>query len=77
LFFLRGIALIKCNLARILGEKKLKVAEVARDIDVHKNIIYRLYNETAVRIDLAVIEKICRYLEISIGEFFEIIDEQK
>ena len=69
--------MIKCNLARILGEKKLKVAEVARDIDVHKNIIYRLYNETAVRIDLAVIEKLCRYLEISIGEFFEIIDEQE
>lgn len=74
--FCRGSNLIKCNLARILGEKKLKVAEVARDIDVHKNIIYRLYNETAVRVDLAVIEKLCRYLDVSIGEFFEIMDEK-
>ena len=74
--FCRGGNLIKCNLARILGEKKLKVAEVARDIDVHKNIIYRLYNETAVRVDLAVIEKLCRYLDISIGEFFEITEDE-
>ena len=67
--------MIKCNLARILGEKKLKVAEVARDIDVHKNIIYRFYNETAVRVDLSVIEKLCRYLDVSIGEFFELEDD--
>ena len=66
----------KCNLARILGEKKLKVAEVARDIDVHKNIIYRFYNETAIRIDLSVVEKLCRYLDVSIGEFFELADDE-
>jgi putative transcriptional regulator len=68
--------LIKCNLARILGEKKLKVAEVARDIDVHKNVIYRFYNETAVRVDLSVIEKLCRYLDVSIEEFFELVDDE-
>lgn len=68
--------MIKCNLARILGEKKLKVAEVARDIDVHKNIIYRFYNETAVRIDLTVVEKLCRYLDVNIGEFFELADDE-
>jgi putative transcriptional regulator len=71
------LILIKCNLARILGEKKLKVSEVARDIDVHKNIIYRFYNETAVRIDLSVVEKICRYLDVSIGEFLELADGGK
>ncbi|MFT5758564.1 MAG: putative transcriptional regulator [Alteromonadaceae bacterium] len=68
--------MIKCNLARILGEKKLKVAEVARDIDVHKNVIYRFYNETAVRVDLSVIEKLCRYLDVSIEEFFELVDDE-
>ena len=68
--------MIKCNLARLLGERKLKVAEVARELDVHKNVIYRLYNETAVRIDLSVVEKLCRYFDVSIGEFFELAEDE-
>lgn len=68
--------MIKCNLARLLGEKKLKVAEVARELDIHKNIIYRLYNETAVRVDLSTVEKLCRYLDVSVGEFFELTNEE-
>lgn len=64
-------------MARLLGERKLKVAEVARELDIHKNIIYRLYNETAVRIDLSVVEKLCRYLDVSIGDFFELADDEE
>lgn len=66
--------MIKCYLSRILGDKKLKVAEVARDTGINKNTLHRLYNETATRIDLEVVEQLCRYLEIEIGELFEIVD---
>ena len=64
--------MIKCYLSRILGDKKLKVAEVARDTGINKNTLHRLYNETATRIDLEVVEQLCRYLDIEIGELFEI-----
>lgn len=63
--------MIKCNLSKILGEKRIKVAELAREIDVHKNTIHRLYNETATRIDIEVIDKVCTYLDIEVGELFE------
>ena len=68
--------MIKCNLSRILGEKRIKVAELAREIDVNKNTIHRLYNETATRIDIEVIDKICIYLDIDVGELFESINEE-
>jgi putative transcriptional regulator len=67
--------MIKCNLSRILGEKRIKVAELAREIDVNKNTIHRLYNETATRIDIEVIDKICIYLDIDVGELFESINK--
>lgn len=67
--------MIKCYLSRILGDKKLKVAEVARDTGINKNTLHRLYNETATRVDLEVVEQLCRYLDIEIGELFEITDE--
>ncbi|MCG6202882.1 helix-turn-helix domain-containing protein [Psychromonas antarctica] len=67
--------MIRCNLSKILGEKRIKVAELARETGVNKNTIHRLYNETATRIDIEVIEKLCCFLEVGIGELFEIISE--
>jgi len=64
--------MIKCHLSTILGERKLKVAEVARDTSINKNTLHRLYNETATRIDLDVIEKLCLYLNVGIDELLEI-----
>lgn len=66
--------MVKCHLSRILGERKLKVAEVARDTGINRNTIHRLYNETATRLELDVIEQLCRYLDIAIGDLFEIQD---
>ncbi|HCH49495.1 MAG TPA: hypothetical protein DEV59_02155 [Proteus sp.] len=33
--------------------------------------ITRLYNETATRIDLDVIDTLCSYLQVSVGELLE------
>jgi len=74
LFFRRSI-LIRCNLSRILGEKRLKVAEVARDTGINKNTIHRLYNESVTRIDIEVIDVLCRYLDIQIGDLFELVED--
>ena len=67
--------MIKCNLSTILGERKLKVAEVARDSGINKNTLHRLYNETATRVDLEVVEKLCKFLDIRIEDLFEIVDK--
>lgn len=66
--------MIRCRLSVVLGEKKLKVAEVARETGVNKNTIHRLYNETATRIDLEAIEKLCRYLDVEVGDMFVLED---
>lgn len=62
--------MLRCRLSVILGEKKLKVAELSRATDVNKNTLHRLYNETATRIELDAVEKICTYLDIEVGELF-------
>lgn len=65
--------MIKCHLSRILGERKQKIAEVARETGINRNTLHRLYNETATRVELEVIEQLCRYLEIEVGELFELV----
>jgi putative transcriptional regulator len=62
---------IKCHLSRIMGEKKLRVADVSRAIGVHRNAITLLYEESATRVDLETIDKLCDYLECKISDIFE------
>ncbi len=68
--------MIKCHLSRLMGERKLKIADVARFTGLHRNTITLLYDETAVRVDLDAIEKLCTLLECKIEDLFEIIPEE-
>jgi len=66
--------MIKCHLSRLMGERKLKVIDVARDTGLHRNTVTLLYQESAVRIDLDTLETLCRYFHVSVGEFLELTD---
>ena len=63
--------MIKCNLSRILGEKKLKISDVARDTGINRGTLTRLYQETAERVDLDVMDHLCSYLDCEVGELFQ------
>ena len=65
---------IKCHLSRLMGEKKVKVVDVAAATGLHRNTLSLLYKETAVRVDLDAIEKLCRYFGVRVGELFELVD---
>jgi putative transcriptional regulator len=62
---------IKCHLSRLMGEHKMKIADVARDTGLHRNTITLLYNETAARVDLDAMDKLCTLFQVSVGELFE------
>lgn len=63
--------MIKCHLSRLMGERKLKIADVARETGLHRNTVTLLYDETAARVDLDAIDRLCTYFGISVGELFE------
>lgn len=64
--------MIKCHLSRLMGEKKLKIADVARDTGINRGTITRLYQETAIRVDFEVLEKLCVYLDCELSELLEV-----
>jgi putative transcriptional regulator len=55
-----------------MGEKKLKISDVAKDAGINRGTITRLYHETAVRVDFEVLEKLCVYLNCGIEELLEL-----
>ncbi|MFY9510295.1 MAG: helix-turn-helix transcriptional regulator [Rubrivivax sp.] len=63
--------MIKCHLSRLMGERKLKIADVSRETGLHRNTITLLYDETAVRVDLEAIDKLCALFDIAVGDLLE------
>jgi putative transcriptional regulator len=68
------LEMIKCHLSRLMGEKKLKISDVARDTGINRGTITRLYQETAVRVEFEVLEKLCLYLNCEISELLELAE---
>jgi putative transcriptional regulator len=66
---------IKCHLSRLMGERKVRVADVALATGIHRNLITLLYREDAKRIEFAAMDKLCRYFGVTVGELFELRDK--
>lgn len=69
--------MIKCHLSRLMGERKMKIVDVARETGLHRNTVTLLYNETATRIDLESIDRLCRLFGCQVSDLFEYRDDEK
>jgi putative transcriptional regulator len=69
--------MIRCYLSRILGERRLKISDVARDTDINRGTITRLYHETFTRIEIDVVNTLCKYLKCRIEDLFEFLPDEK
>ena len=54
-----------------MGERKLRIADVARETGLSRGTITAYYKETAVRVELGDIDRICKFLDCEVGELFE------
>jgi len=67
--------MIKCHLSKLMGEKKLKTSEIARITGLHRNTITLLYRESATRVDMDTINKMCVLFECQVSDLFEYIPD--
>lgn len=65
--------MVRCYLSRLMGERKMKIVDVAKSTGLHRNTITLLYNETASRVDLDTIDKLCRLFDCKVQDLFEFI----
>lgn len=68
--------MIRCHLARLMGEHKMKISDVATQTGLHRNTVTLLYKETAQRIDLEAMDKLCQLFDCTVADLFEYIDEK-
>lgn len=68
--------MIKCHLSRLMGEKKVKIADVSRVTGINRGTLTRLYQETAERVDLDVLDKLCLYFGCKAGDLLEHVSKK-
>ncbi|HIF9077283.1 helix-turn-helix domain-containing protein [Photobacterium damselae] len=63
--------MIKCHLSHMMGERKLKILDVIRETGLSRNTVTLLYKETAQKVDLEAIDKLCVLFNCQVGELLE------
>jgi putative transcriptional regulator len=64
-------AMIRCYLSRLMGEKRVRVVDVARATRISRNMLAKLYHERAKRIELADLARLCEYFSCPVGALLE------
>lgn len=64
---------IQSRLSRLMGEKRVRIIDVARATGISRNMLSKLYYDRAQRVDLVDVAKLCEYLNCSVGDLFELV----
>ena len=62
--------MLRLNLPVLFAQKGLRVADAERDTDISRTTLYRMYNNESSRVDLEILEKLCRYLDCEPSDLF-------
>lgn len=65
--------MIRCHLSLLMGRDKLRISDVAKRTGLNRSTVTALYNETATRVDLPAVERLCSLFQCQVGELFEIV----
>jgi putative transcriptional regulator len=67
--------MIRCHLGRLLGDRKLKIADVVRDTGINRGTLTRLYYETSERVELEALDRLCEYFGCEIEQLLEYVPD--
>lgn len=63
--------MIKNNLSRILGEKRIKITHLSKETGISRTTLTAIYYDRSEGISFQVLEKLCKYFNCKIDEIFE------
>ena len=68
---------IRIHLGRLLGERKMRMAELSRTTSISKNALSDLYYEKVKAVRFDTLEKVCEALRCTTGELIEYQPDNK
>lgn len=69
--------MIRCHLPTLMHRDNLRVADVARLTGLNRSTVSALCRNTATRIELPAVDRLCVLFACSVGELFEHVADEK
>jgi putative transcriptional regulator len=69
--------MVKFNLSRLLGERRIQQTELSKKTGIRKATIFSYYHGYAKRLNVDDINKICNTLDCRLDELIEFIPDKK
>ncbi len=66
--------MLKNNLSTIMGAKRIKIYELAQISNISRSTITRLYYDKTNTVSFKTLESLCKALDCTLDDLFEIID---
>ncbi|WP_439212764.1 helix-turn-helix domain-containing protein [Duffyella gerundensis] len=63
--------MIRCHLARLMGERKMRISDVIRETGLSRTTVTLLYKETALKVDLGALDKLCDLFNCEIQDLLQ------
>ena len=67
--------MIRCHLSRLMGEKRVRIIDVARATGISRNMLAKLYYDRARRVELSDLARLCHYFGCTVGDLLEWVRE--
>jgi putative transcriptional regulator len=67
--------MIENRLSRLLGERRMSIAELERRTGIPYTSLFELYHGRAKRVDLKTLDRICKALGVTPGDILEYVPE--
>jgi putative transcriptional regulator len=67
--------MVQSRLSRLMGEKRVRLIDVARATRISRNMLAKLYYDRAKRIDLGDLAKLCEYFGCTVGDLLESVPD--
>ena len=69
--------MITCKLSAILGERRIKVADLSRDTGIARAVVDRWYHDKVSSYDRDVLSRLCDYLKVTPADLLQVVEQGK
>lgn len=69
--------MIACKLSAVLGERRIKVSDLARETGIARAVLDRWYHDRVSSFDRDVLSRLCDYLRVGPADLLQIVEQGK
>jgi putative transcriptional regulator len=65
--------IVVCKLSTLLGERRMKISDVARATGIARATLDRYYHDRVKSFDRDVLERLCAFLKVKPGDLLQVV----